>query len=368
MAIEVVPVDSDLRWRQFFRLAFHIYRNDPCFVAPIEKEVRRLFDPRHHHFFDHGEAAVFLALKDGEPAARAVAFLDRFEPRFARFGYFESIDDPAPARAVLTTVCDWLRARGARELRGPANFSEAFEYAIQIDGFGDPPAVETAYNPPYYQALIESFGFEKLHDHFAFRFRPAALDRAKLARARRFAASSGVTFRPLTVAEVRRRSAEFFAIYHQAFDMLHEGVPMRFSEREFDDLLAQKLPYADDHYSAVFEQNGRLVGFLLVIPDWNQALIGGNGKLGPLGLLRLLWRKRRITRVRANSIGISTEMRGSGAVALIASLIDRYDSGGRKYEVVDCSLIREDNAPALSIQRAAGSELYKRYRTYRLGL
>jgi hypothetical protein len=55
-------------------------------------------------------------------------------------------------------------------------------------------------------------------------------------------------------------------------------------------------------------------------------------------------------------------------VALIASLIDRYDSGGKKYEVVDCSLIREDNAPALSIQRAAGSELYKRYRTYRLAL
>lgn len=368
MAIEVVPVDSALRWRQFFDLAFRIYRNDPCFVAPVEKEVRRGFDPRHHHYFDHAEAAVFLALQDGEPVARAAAFLDRFEPRFARFGYFESVDNPAAAHTVLQAVCDWQRARGARELRGPANFSEAFEYAVQIDGFGDPPAVETAYNPRYYPRLLEAFGFEKHYDHFAFRFRPAGLDRAKLARARRFAASSGVTFRPLTVAEVRRRSAEFFAVYHRAFEMLHEGASRRFSEREFEDMLARKLPFADAHYSAVFEQNGRLAGFLLVTPDWNQALIGGNGKLGPLGLLRSLWRRRLVTRARANSIGILPEMRGTGAAALMANLIDRYDSGGKKYDMVDCSLIREDNQPALSIQRAIGAELYKRYRSYRLAL
>ena len=40
-------------------------------------------------------------------------------------------------------------------MRGPFTHSQNEEYALLVDGFDAPPAVQLAYNPPYYAELLE---------------------------------------------------------------------------------------------------------------------------------------------------------------------------------------------------------------------
>ena len=62
------------------------------------------------------------------------------------------------------------------------------------------------------------------------------------------------------------------------------------------------------------EIDGRMVACLVSVPDINQALKGTNGRLFPLGLVRLLLRKRYITQVRLLLLGIDAQYRGTRTV------------------------------------------------------
>ncbi len=60
------------------------------------------------------------------------------------------------------------RQRGAYGLRGPANPSMNYVSGMLIDGFDSPPTFTLTYNPAYYPALLEDYGFRKAHDLLAF--------------------------------------------------------------------------------------------------------------------------------------------------------------------------------------------------------
>ena len=81
---------------------------------------------------------------------------------------------------------------------GPIDYSTNYVCALLIHGFQHPPTLLTAHNPPYYAPLIESCGFSKAKDWYAWWFseypEPAARLR-KIADAR--ARKEKVTIRPI---------------------------------------------------------------------------------------------------------------------------------------------------------------------------
>ena len=66
------------------------------------------------------------------------------------FGFFETIDDPEVATALLQTAEGWVKAQGMTIIRGPLNLSMNDEVGTLIDGFDEPPMVMMTYNPRYY--------------------------------------------------------------------------------------------------------------------------------------------------------------------------------------------------------------------------
>src|SRR5262249_19813475 len=84
------------------------------------------------------------------------------------FGFFECRNDKAAAHALFDTVRSWLAERNLRAVRGPVNPSLNYECGLLIEGFNDPPTFMMTYNPPYYAELIESYGFAKSHDLYAY--------------------------------------------------------------------------------------------------------------------------------------------------------------------------------------------------------
>src|SRR6202020_356465 len=84
------------------------------------------------------------------------------------FGFFESINDPEVASALIKVARKWVFGRGAVFLRGPVNPSTNYECGMLVDGFDSSPMVMMTYNPSYYAELMEAAGLRKVKDLNAY--------------------------------------------------------------------------------------------------------------------------------------------------------------------------------------------------------
>ena len=115
------------------------------------------------------------------------------------------------------------------------------------------------------------------------------------------------------------------------------------------------------------EVDGEMIACLVSVPDINQALKGTNGRLFPLGLIRLLRRKRYITQVRLLLLGIDERYRGLGLYPLLIEEWHRQLQG-TPYARAEFSWVLEDNRDVNQPAEAGGARRYQTYRIYEKGL
>ena len=69
-AFEISQVSSARDRDAFIKFPWRIYRNDPAWVPPLIIERREFLDRSKHPFYQHGDAALFLARRNGEIVGR----------------------------------------------------------------------------------------------------------------------------------------------------------------------------------------------------------------------------------------------------------------------------------------------------------
>ena len=109
-------------------------------MPPLLVERKKFLDRDKHPFFEHGDAALFLARSDGEIVGRIMASDDPkynalHQTNVGCFGMFESIDDQAVANALFKAAASWLRGKGRDEIMGPIDYSTNYLCSLLIDGF-----------------------------------------------------------------------------------------------------------------------------------------------------------------------------------------------------------------------------------------
>src|SRR3954469_9468549 len=212
MPIQVSVVESASDRKAFIDFQWQIYRNDPAWVPPLIIERKAFLDRKRHPFYRHGDAALFLARKNGNIVGRIMASDDPnynslHQTNVGCFGLFESIDDRDVAAALFEAAASWLRKTGRSEMMGPIDYSTNYVCGLLIDGFEFPPTILTAHNPPYYRDLIGSCGFTKTKDWYAWWFADPARAAARLRPlGERFRKRLAVTFRPANLKNIRDES------------------------------------------------------------------------------------------------------------------------------------------------------------------
>jgi GNAT superfamily N-acetyltransferase len=373
--IEIIRVASQAERDSFIKFPWRIYENDPVWVPPLLLERKQFIDRDKHPFYEHGDAALFLARVGGEVVGRIMVSDD---PKYNSlqqlnvgfFGMFESIDDPQVARALLDTASDWLRKRGRDQIMGPIDYSIFDLCGLLIEGFQFHPMILTAYNPPYYQELIEGCGFEKEIDLYNWWFADPT-DAAK--RLRRLAGilekRREITLRQGNLRDLRAESRKLLEIYHQAWKDNWGFV--EFTEREFEFMTQELKPILISDFIWIAEIKGEPVGFILCVPDINVALKKINGRLTtfglPIGLAKLLYYKSRIETVRLVAMGVLPKHRRHGVAEMLVLRIIEEAMIKRGF-VGECSLILENNKMMNRFLEAIGAEKYKTYRIYRRSL
>jgi GNAT superfamily N-acetyltransferase len=370
--IEVTEVDSRQARDAFIKFPWRIYANDPAWVPPLLIERKEFLDREKHPFFEHGDAALFLARSGGEIVGRIMASDDPnynalHQTNVGCFGLFESIDDQNVATALFGAAAHWLRRRGRTEIMGPIDYSTNYVCGLLIDGFQFPPMLLTSHNPSYYSALIERWGFEKAMDLYAWWFANPT-DAAE--RLRRLAGAlkkrRDITFRPANLRDIAGEGRRLREIYNQAWQNNWGFVP--FTEKEFEFMTHELKPILVPELVWLAEIEGEPIGFILCVPDINVALRKGNGRLTtfglPIGLAKLLYYKSRIKTVRLVALGVVPKYRRHGIAEMLVLRIIEEAMIKRGF-IGECSLILENNRMMNRFLEAIGAEKYKTYRIYR---
>jgi hypothetical protein len=356
---------------RFIAVPAPLHRGDPRYVPPLRREVHGLLDPSRNPWHRHAEMALFVALQDGVAVGRVAAIRDRRhdEVRAERagcFGFFDCVDDRQCAEALLAEAERWARSRGATTMRGPISPSMHDECGCLVEGFDAPPVIQMPYNPPYQGDLLEACGYRKAQDLLAYEFLASQDVRPPIARVAQAVEASG-EFRLRTVDRRRfRREVETLrALYNAAWDANWGFVPLDADEIAWR---AGRLRPLVDPRIALFvearrERGFEPVAFALAVPDVNEILVGLDGRLTPLALLRLVRGLRRVRTMRLLLLGVIAPYRRRGLEALLVREIHRRGAQAG-FARAELSWVLEDNVVMNRTIVKAGGRHYKTYRIY----
>ena len=372
--IKISQVRSRSDRNAFIRFPWRIYENDPAWVPPLIIERKAFLDPKRHPFYQHGDATLLLAKRNGEVVGRIMASDDPnynslHQSNVGCFGLFDCINDGEVAGALFRAAAEWMGGKGRDEIMGPIDYSTNYVCGLLIDGFQHPPTLLTAHNPPYYADLLERCGFTKARDWYAWWFSeapPSAERLRKIASAR--ADKQGVRIRPVNLKDMAGEAQRIRAIYNQAWEKNWGFVP--FTETEFEHMANEMKPLLIPPATLIAEIGNEPVGFVIGVPDINVALRHINGRLTtfglPIGLLKLLYYRTKIRTGRLVALGVVEKYRRVGVAEML--VLQVMDEAFKRGFTGELSMTLEDNVMVNRFIEAMGAARYKTYRIYRRSL
>ena len=367
--IAIQPVETRSQQQRFIRLPWRIYADDPCWIPPVIMSQQELLGFRKHPFYERSKSQSFLATRGGRDVGRITAIvnaghIDRYKEQRGFFGFFECDEDTAASRVLFQAAGDWLHAQGMTCIRGPANPSLNYECGLLIEGFDTPPFFMMTHNRPWYAQLVEDAGFGKIEDMFAFWGETSmlgGLDPKLVTMVEGVKERFGVTIRPLD----RRRFADevrtFLHIYNESLGGTWGFVPL--TSGEIDHMAASLKYLIEPELTLVAEVDGKPVGAVFCLLDYNPRIKAIDGRLFPFGFLRLLWNKKAIKRLRAISTNVVPEYQAWGiGLVLMNGLYERFMKWGLRE--VEFSWVLESNYLSRRTLERGGALVTKKYRMY----
>ena len=154
--IKVFPVRTKSELNKFIKLPWKIYKNNKCWVPPLIGDLKKSLTPLINPETRERPCELYLALLDGEPAARIFVSMDQAlnEKKNVNSGYFslfESIDNIEVAKAIFDKAYEWFKEKGINIIRGPVSIDGTDRdenKGILIDAFDKPPVLFNSYKTP----------------------------------------------------------------------------------------------------------------------------------------------------------------------------------------------------------------------------
>jgi len=174
MDIGIKEIKSRKELKQFIYLPEKIHKNHKNWVHPIYMDEWSYFDAKKNEAFSYCDTVLILAVQGDVPIGRCMGIInyrynDLRGEKTARFGYLETQKDPNIAKALLSFVEDWARAKGMTKIIGPYGFTDQDPEGFLIQGFEHHATIATYYNYDWMLHFVENLGYSKDVDYFVYK-------------------------------------------------------------------------------------------------------------------------------------------------------------------------------------------------------
>ncbi|HEX6334625.1 MAG TPA: hypothetical protein VFZ78_10395 [Flavisolibacter sp.] len=372
--MQIIEVTNRDLERHFIQVNVRLYRDDPNYIRPLDRDVQEVFDSSRNRLFLTGAAKRWV-LQDvgGTYIGRIAAF---YNPRYKNagdtvkaggIGFFDCINDQAAADLLFRTAADWLREMGAEAMDGPINFGERDKFwGLLVDGF-HPPLYGMNYNAPYYQELFERHGFRVFYNQLCWHL---DVDRRLPDRFyqthEKFVSNPDIRAEHIDTRRLEKYACDFSTIYNKAWAK-HQGNKEISPEKAIG--IFRKLRHVIDEDIVWYAYHrDEPVAIWMNIPDLNQIFRHFNGSLTTWRKLQLLWYRHMgaCTRFVGIIYGIVPEWQGTGIDYYMIVEAAKVIQSKRKYRELELQWQGDFNPKMIAISKHLGGSLSRKLATYRL--
>ncbi|HVU83997.1 MAG TPA: hypothetical protein VHC50_04105 [Puia sp.] len=372
--MQLLSVNTPELEQDFIRVNVELNRTVPGYIRPIDAEIREVFNPAKNKAFRHGGCARWvLKDDDGQLIGRIAAFVNkRYKNKgddvpVGGVGFFDCINNQAAADTLLDVARHWLTQKGMEAMDGPINFGERDKWwGCLIEGFEEPP-YGMNFNPPYYQRLLENYGFKPFFYQLCFGLDPKKPLNAKLIqRHAALTADPAFSARMIEKKRLEKYADDFVAIYNGAYAG-HGGLK-EMKKDQVMSLFRRMKPLMDEKIVWFAYHNDKPIAFFINIPDLNQYFKHFNGKFGLLQKLRFLWLKSQgaCRHFTGLVFAIVPEFQGIGVDAFIIVESARVIQPQTNYDHYEMQWIGDFNPKMVNVAKSLGDTFVSRkLATYR---
>lgn len=369
--MEVIEVTNNRLLNLFIDAPLRILKNYSRYITPIRSNVKDTLSLYKNPLWQVAERKFFIALKEGKAVGTIAAIYHsrhiQYNPEDAAyFGYLHFEDDQQILHALINAAKDFALEKKVKTLMGPLNPSLNYELGILTEGFEYDPSFMMNYNPPYYPALIEKEGgkvaMQFLAYHYQQGIKPDKIERVSTLLKNRYDPSiENINFR-----KFETEANELCDIYNDAFKGHFGFVP--FSEKEFLFMAKALKQILNPKLLFKIKLKSDTAGFMLTIPDINQAVKKlHNGRLTPWGIVKFIYRLRRIDSAKVMLVAIRKRYQKLGLGSILYNEMNaRTKKAG--YLHGEISWVAEENNNMQKIVESTGARPYKKYAVYRFDL
>jgi len=368
----LIEVSDKSTAKKFLEVPVIINKSDPNFIRPLDKDVNEVFDQKKNKAFRAGECARWL-LKDNDIfIGRIAAFVNKKyrnkgdDQPTGGIGFFECINNQGAADMLFDVAKSWLMQRGMEAMDGPINFGERDRWwGLVTEGF-KPPIYLMNYNPPYYQELIENYGFKKFYSQVCWHlFVKTKLNEKFIEQNRKYSVNPSYKASHIRKNNLRKFAIDFSIVYNKAWAS-HEG------NKQLNKEVAHKMfkamrPVMDEDLIWFIYYNNEPIAFWVNLPELNQVFKFFNGKFGFFEKIKYLWLKKRgvCNKFTGVVFGVIPEYQGKGIdyymIAQGAAVIQRK----KQYDELELQWQGDFNPKILNISRHIGAKQSRILTTYR---
>ncbi|MDB5004836.1 MAG: family N-acetyltransferase [Mucilaginibacter sp.] len=367
----ITEVKDKATQKAFLNTARIIYKDDNNWVCPLDNDIEAVFDPQKNNFHQYGKCTRWILKNDkGQLIGRVAAFINdkkafNYEQPTGGMGFFECINDEKAAFLLFDIAKNWLKENGMQAMDGPINFGENDTFwGLLVDGFA-PPSYGMNYNPPYYQAFFEDYGFKKMYEQITNHLdihKPFPERFYKIAKW--VSQKPGYEFKHLEVKQIEKFAADFIEIYNDAWAGFENFVPITYNT--ILESFNKMKPIMDQNLILFAYVNGEPASFNIVLPDANQMLKPLNGKLDLIGKLKFLYYKwKGVTRMRAIVMGTKQKYQNHGLESALFIKLGEYVLPLNQYNVLELSWVGDFNEKMVALHNSMGATFANKHLTMR---
>ncbi|MCH8515933.1 MAG: hypothetical protein LAT68_06360 [Cyclobacteriaceae bacterium] len=371
--MQLVEVSNRQLADEFLYFPIELYRDDPNWIRPLDKDVSSVFDPEKNSFFNHGDCIRWVLRREGKTIGRVAAFINEntahtFKQPTGGMGFFECIEDEEAAFMLFDACKAWLEARGMKAMDGPINFGDRDRWwGLLVDGFYEPNYC-MHYHFPYYQGFFEKYGFKNYFNQYTYRTlnQPDSLSKKVSLIAERLNRNPNYSYRHIKKDRLDEFMADFREIYNQAW-VKHDGVkPM--TEQQAKNIAKEMKPIIDERLMWFAYYEDRPIGFYIMLPELNKIFKHVNGKLNFLGVIKFLYHRWRGTCKTMFGLvfGVIPDFQNKGVEAgLIHAFSQISFKKGFPYKDLEMNWIGDFNPKMNKVMEITGAKIHKTHVTYR---
>ncbi|HLP49400.1 MAG TPA: hypothetical protein VK154_00805 [Chitinophagales bacterium] len=370
--MKIIDVASPQTEKEFFRLPFTIYSGDSQWIAPLVQDLRKVFDPAKNPYFEHGECARWLLTDGDKTIGRIAAFINHRtshaeDQPTGGCGFFECINDQQAANLLFDIAKAWLQARGMEAMDGPINFGERNAWwGLLVEGF-TPATYQMNYNPPYYKALFENYGFKDYFQQYSYGIgvnepRPERY-KAIIDRLRK---NPDYTYRHIEKDKIKEYAADFTSVYNRTWKFLPNFKEMSVDQAE--KLFQSFKPVMIDYLAWFAYYKGEPIAIFIMLPELNGWFKHVHGNLNLWGLLKFLWYKtfdKTNRKIFGIIFGVVPEHQKKGIEGAIVMAADDVVRSKNRWDEIELVWVGDFNTRMIRTCEILGAKLAKRHITYR---